>query len=70
MSDTGIMKRKVRRLVIEEDRLGDWRIRLYFNKGRCRVLGESYDTHGAACLAASGVPVEQNWVPPVVVGSV
>lgn len=65
MTDTGIKTRKVRRLVIEEDRCGDWRIRLYFNRGRCRLLGETYDNHSSACHAASGVPVVHNWVPPL-----
>lgn len=58
-----IKTRKVRRLVIEEDRCGDWRIRLYFDKGRCKQLGETYDTHRTACLAASGIPFQQNWFP-------
>ena len=63
MTNPAIKTRKVRRLVIEEDRLGDWRIRLYFDKGRCRLLGETYDTHGTACLAASGIPLTHNWFP-------
>lgn len=63
MTATGIARRKVRRLVIEEDNCGNWRIRLYFNKGRCKLLGETYDTHNTACLAASGVQLEQNWFP-------
>jgi hypothetical protein len=58
-----IQTRKVRRLVIEEDRCGDWRIRLYFDKGKCKSLGETYDTHHSACLAASGIPTKQNWFP-------
>jgi hypothetical protein len=62
----GLKKRKVRRLVVEEDRCGDWRIRLYFDKGRCMLLRQIYDNHRSACLAASGIPpVEHNWVPPI-----
>lgn len=63
MSTTGIKKRKVRRLVVEEDKCGDWRIRLYFDKGRCRAIGETYDSHRTACLAASGIQTEHNWFP-------
>ena len=63
MTSTGIQRRKVRHLVIEEDSCGNWRIRLYFNKGRCKLLGDTYDTHNTACLAASGVQLEQNWFP-------
>lgn len=62
-STLGVKTRKVRRLVIEEDRCGDWRIRLYFDKGRCKLLSQTYDTHSTACLAASGIPIEHNWVP-------
>lgn len=60
-SSTRIQTRKVRRLVIEEDRLGDWRIRVYFDKGRCKLLGETYDSHRTACLGASGIRMVQNW---------
>jgi hypothetical protein len=63
VGNSNIKTRKIRRLVIEEDRLGDWRIRLYFDKGRCKLLGQTYDTHHNACLAASGVPLQQNWFP-------
>lgn len=65
MDNIGIQKRKVRKIVIEEDRCGDWRIRLYFDKGRCKVYGETYDHHRNAVLAASGIPLEHPWVPPI-----
>lgn len=54
-------KRTVRKLVVEEDRCGSWRIRLYFDKGRCKLLGQTYDTHHNACLAASGIELVQPW---------
>lgn len=53
--------RKVKRIVIFEDRCGDWRIRLYFDKGPHKVLGETYDTHNHACLGASGISLKQTW---------
>lgn len=62
ITESPIKKRKIRRITVEEDRCGDWRIRLYFDKGRCKVLGQTYDTHRNACLAASGIPLEHNYV--------
>jgi hypothetical protein len=57
-----VTRRKIRRIVIEEDRFGLWVIRLYFNKGKCTTLPGSWDTHHSACLAASGVAMIQDWV--------
>ena len=63
MDSTSTKTRTVRRLTIEEDRCGNWRIRLHFNKGRCKLMGETWDTHTSALLAASGIPLKQNWYP-------
>jgi hypothetical protein len=61
MNSVGIKTHKIRRLQIEEDRCGNWRIRIFFNKGRQKLLRETYDTHTSACLSASGIAVVQNW---------
>jgi len=58
-------KRKVRRLVIFEDKCGNWRIQILFNKGKCKTLGDTYDTHNTACRAASGIPLEHPRVMPL-----
>ena len=59
-----VKSRKLRQLVIAEDRLGDWRITLYFNRGRYKTLDGTYDNHQTACLAASGTRFEQSWEGP------
>lgn len=61
----GLQRRKVRKIVIEEDKCGDWRIRVYFDKGRCKASQLAYDNFSGACKAASGIDAEQNWVPPL-----
>lgn len=51
--------RSIRRIEIERDSLKNWRIRLYYNKGRCRLLPMSYGTHTEACTGAGKLQESQ-----------
>lgn len=54
--------RTVKRVVLEYSwRTKDWKIRLFFNKGRQTVLPDKYEGYHWALTAAATIPLVQAW---------